>query len=93
MVERGQKLLSANELAELLGVAVRTIYDHARDGTIPFYAVGRARRFNLDEVLSAYRGGQPPSTRRKDDETKNKKRISRYEPYDWGSFKGRSKKS
>ncbi len=78
-----EKLLSANDLADILGVTVRTIYDHAKDGLIPSYAVGRSRRFKLEEVLSAYRtGGPKPSTRRKD-VSKNSK--ARYQSFDWSS--------
>jgi excisionase family DNA binding protein len=41
-----RKALSVRELAELLGVAQTTIYDHARDGRLPAIRIGSAIRID-----------------------------------------------
>ena len=49
------KLLSARELAEVLGIAVPTIYQQARRGQLPCYKFGDRVMFRLEEVLAAAR--------------------------------------
>lgn len=51
------RLLTPDELAELLGVATRTVRRLTLDGTIPHIQVGGRRpRYVRDEVLAALRG-------------------------------------
>jgi len=45
-----ERLLTASELAELLGFAAGTIVDWAERGTIPAFKIGGRLRFRLSEV-------------------------------------------
>ena len=48
-----EKLLKAGEVAELLGVSVETVWDWAKDGTLPCVrlgATGRWMRFRPADV-------------------------------------------
>jgi excisionase family DNA binding protein len=61
------RLLTARELADVLGLKPGTILDHWEAGKLPGYKFGRAVRFDLDEVLAAARrrpgaGGEAPAT-------------------------------
>lgn len=60
------RLLTARELADVLGVKPATILDQWERGELPGYKFGRAVRFDLDEVLAAGRrpgvGGEAPTT-------------------------------
>ena len=56
----GDHLLTPEELAECLQVAVSWVYEQSRQGNIPTHRLGRYIRFNLDEVLSSQKK-QPPS--------------------------------
>ena len=46
-------LVDAATVAQVTGFHVKTIYFHARQGTIPSFRLGRAVAFDLDEVLKA----------------------------------------
>lgn len=48
-----KKYLTVKEIAEELSVAPRTIIKWQRAGRIPYYKIGRAVRFDLDEVKAA----------------------------------------
>jgi excisionase family DNA binding protein len=60
------RLLTARELGEALGLKPATVLDRWERGELPGYKFGRAVRFNLDEVLAAGRrpgaGGEAPAT-------------------------------
>lgn len=47
------KYLTVKEIAEELNVAPRTIIKWRQNGRIPCYKIGRAVRFNPDEVKAA----------------------------------------
>ena len=61
-----QRLLTARELADALGLKAGTVLDRWERGELPGYKFGRAVRFDLDEVLAAGRrpgaGGEAPTT-------------------------------
>jgi excisionase family DNA binding protein len=61
-----QRLLTARELADVLGLKPGTILDRWERGELPGYKFGRAVRFDLDEVLAVGRrpdaGGEAPAT-------------------------------
>jgi excisionase family DNA binding protein len=60
-----ERLLTARELAEVLGLKPGTILDRWEAGKLPGYKFGRAVRFDLDEVLATGRpgaGGEAPAT-------------------------------
>lgn len=42
--------VSANEVADLLGISRVTVYDHVRRGNIPAKRIGRALRFDLISI-------------------------------------------
>ena len=48
-----EKLITARQLAEFLGVSVAAIYQHARAGRIPHHRFGDRLLFRADEVLAA----------------------------------------
>ncbi|HEY7546374.1 MAG TPA: helix-turn-helix domain-containing protein [Blastocatellia bacterium] len=45
------KFLTVEEVAELLRVSPRSIYDWVYQGTIPYHKAGRRVIFLLDEIL------------------------------------------
>jgi excisionase family DNA binding protein len=62
------RLLTARELADVLGLKPGTILDKWERGELPGFKFGRAVRFDLEEVLAAGRrpggGGEAPATPR-----------------------------
>jgi excisionase family DNA binding protein len=60
-----ERLLTARELGQYLGLASGTVLDKWERGEFPGYKFGRAVRFDLDEVLATGRpgvGGVTPIT-------------------------------
>lgn len=55
-----ERLLTARELGEVLGLKPGTILDRWERGELPGYKFGRAVRFDLDEVLAL---GRRPGAR------------------------------
>ena len=56
-------LVDAATVAQVTGFHIKTIYFHARQGTIPSFKLGRAVAFDLNEVLEAlhrYGDGNDP---------------------------------
>ena len=49
--QRDHGLLTVEEVAELLRVSPRSIYDWVSQGVIPFHKAGRRTIFLLDEIL------------------------------------------
>lgn len=61
------KALRVEELSDLLGVAVRTLYKEVEEGHIPFFRVRTSIRFDAHQVadwLEAKMPPQPVRTRR-----------------------------
>ena len=58
-----ERLLSTDELAEVLGVSRRTIRVLSSNGALPYIRVGRQLRFRLHDVLSATNNGVRVRTR------------------------------
>jgi excisionase family DNA binding protein len=44
------RLLTAQEVAEMLGVHVNYVYAEAKRGRIPSVPIGRLRRFRIDDI-------------------------------------------
>jgi excisionase family DNA binding protein len=70
------RLLDANELAEVLAVPVTWVREHTRSGAIPHLELGRYKRYRLDEVLAWLEtcrkgGGSAPRFRRYDPAIRN----------------------
>lgn len=47
--------MTADQLAEVLGVSRAHIFEQAARGLLPHYRIGRSVRFDLNEVLVAVR--------------------------------------
>lgn len=58
------RLLTAAELAPLLGVSTQTINSLRKAGGIRYYRLGRAYRYDLEEVREDTRGGGPNNGKR-----------------------------
>jgi len=50
-----QRLVTAVELADALGLKPGTVLDQFEAGKLPGYKIGRAVRFDLDEILALTR--------------------------------------
>ena len=48
-----ERLLTADEVAELLAVHVEWVYDRAKEGVLPSYKIGRRRLEQLRDALAA----------------------------------------
>ena len=51
------KLITIAELAELLNVTTRTIYNMIYANEIPFIRIGGSYRFNAGEVIEYFKNG------------------------------------
>jgi excisionase family DNA binding protein len=47
-----ESMMTAREVAELLGVHENWVYDQAASGALPSYKIGGTRRFVREEVLN-----------------------------------------
>lgn len=54
--EQVREVLTAEQVADLLQVSIRTVLQLARDGAVPGHKVGRAWRFCRTDVLACVRG-------------------------------------
>lgn len=45
-----ESMLTARQVAELLGVHENWVYDHAASGDLPSYKIGGTRRFDPEEL-------------------------------------------
>jgi hypothetical protein len=52
-----ERLLTARELGEAIGLKPATVLDQWQRGELPGYRFGRAVRFDLDEILALGRRG------------------------------------
>jgi len=50
-----ERLITSEELAKILSIPQRQVWEHVRRGQIPCYRVGRLYRFDLEVVLAALR--------------------------------------
>lgn len=46
----GERLLTAQEAARYVGCAANTVYDAAKAGRLSFCAIGRLRRFTVEDL-------------------------------------------
>ena len=71
-----ESMMTARQVAELLGVHENWVYDQAANGALPSYKIGGTRRFDPDELrgwIAEHREAdrEPPARR----ECKPKKRL------------------
>jgi excisionase family DNA binding protein len=59
-------MMTARQVAELIGVHENWVYDQAASGKLPSYKIGGTRRFDLEELRGwiAERREREPSARR-----------------------------
>lgn len=57
-----ERLVTARELGDLLDLALGTILDKWERGELPGYKIGRAVRFDPDEILTLTRREAPAGT-------------------------------
>lgn len=57
------KFLTVPQVAALLQLAPRTIYDLVSQRRIPFRKIGSQTRFERDEILDWTKGEQPPAVK------------------------------
>lgn len=53
------KFLTVEEVADLLRVSHRSVYDWVSQGEVPFHKAGRRTIFLLDEILEWTRSEEP----------------------------------
>lgn len=61
ILESRGEALNVHQMAELLGVSERHIYELAAGGTIPAFRVGKAIRFDPQDVADWLRKKKPPN--------------------------------
>jgi excisionase family DNA binding protein len=57
-----ESMMTARQVAELLGVHENWVYDQAANGQLPSYKIGGTRRFDPDELrgwIAENTGGRP----------------------------------
>jgi excisionase family DNA binding protein len=57
-----ESMMTARQVAELLGVHENWVYDHAASGALPSYKIGGARRFDAEELrawIGDHRAAEP----------------------------------
>jgi excisionase family DNA binding protein len=59
-----ESMMTAREVAELLGVHENWVYDQAASGALPSYKIGGTRRFVREEVLNWIAEHREPGHRR-----------------------------
>ena len=81
-----EPLMTAHQVAELLGVHENWVYDQAARGELPSYKIGGTRRFRPDELdgwIAAHRERPPasePATRAASGRRKPTRRRSGAQP-------------
>ena len=63
-----KKALTVEELADLLCIAIRTLYKEVEDNRIPFFRVRSSIRFDPHQVADWLEGKMPPYSVRSSDE-------------------------
>jgi len=67
-------MMTARQVAELLGVHENWVYDHAATGELPSYKIGGTRRFIRDEVDGFISERREPEPKRPERRANNAKK-------------------
>jgi excisionase family DNA binding protein len=70
-----ESMMTARQVAELLGVHENWVYDQAANGALPSYKIGGTRRFDPDELrgwIAAHREAEREPPARRDSKPKNR---------------------
>lgn len=62
-MEERKEVLTAPEVAELLQISLWSVYDMSRRGVIPYFSIGRCKRFLREEIMD-WASGQAPKIER-----------------------------
>ncbi|SRR6266511_2737283 len=60
-----ESMMTARQVAELLGVHENWVYDQAVSGDLPSYKIGGSRRFDPDELRGWIAGNRQPENARR----------------------------
>lgn len=72
-----ESMMTARQVAELLGVHENWVYDHAASGELPSYKIGGTRRFVRDEINGYIAERREPERNRPDRRASKAKQASR----------------
>jgi excisionase family DNA binding protein len=64
LLESRKKALTVHEMAELLGVSEKHIYEMTADGTLPAFHVGRSVRLDPQDIADWLRKKRPIPAKR-----------------------------
>ena len=70
-------MMTARQVAELLGVHENWVYDQAASGELPSYKIGGTRRFDPDELrgwIAEHREAERKQPERRESKGKNRRR-------------------
>lgn len=70
-VTNESELLTADEVAAILGVNKSWVWRHARQGTIPVLQLGRYKRFRRESINQFIRDMERPAISRKKEKSKD----------------------
>lgn len=74
-LESREEALNVRQVAELLGVSDKHIYELAAQGKVPAFRVGRAVRFDPQDVADWLRKRKPSDERQEHAESQKRKRT------------------
>jgi excisionase family DNA binding protein len=72
-----ESMMTARQVAELLGVHENWVYDHAASGELPSYKIGGTRRFVRDEINGYIAERREPERKRPERRATKAKKWSR----------------
>ena len=75
-----ESMMTARQVAELLGVHENWVYDHAASGELPSYKIGGTRRFVRDEINGYIAEHREPERKRPKRRATKAKKSSRAKP-------------
>ena len=74
-----ESMMTARQVAELLGVHENWVYDQAANGALPSYKIGGARRFDPDELrgwIAEHREAEREPPARRESKAKKPTRLN-----------------
>jgi excisionase family DNA binding protein len=75
ILESRGEALTVQEVAELLGVSDKHIYEMVADGTLPAFYVGRSVRLDPQDIADWLRRRKPPVCQGRDEKLPQKRRV------------------
>ena len=81
-----ESMMTARQVAELLGVHENWVYDQAAAGELPSYKLGGTRRFDPEELrgwIAEHRGAEREQPVRRERKPKRRRPKATRRPDDW----------